>query len=187
VGGNSGLGVGRISLFMGLSLVGGMAFQWPLGALSDRISRRRVLFVATTGSAAVAAWLLMLDSNAPLLLVAAFLFGGFSFPMYSLGVSHANDALPPDRLVAASAVLMFSNGVGAVLGPVSASFTMAALGANGFWAFLLGVHGLFGAFIAYRLVVRRSMVVDKGRFLSVPTRSTWLAIRLGRENRDADA
>ncbi|HSJ27139.1 MAG TPA: MFS transporter [Acidimicrobiia bacterium] len=178
---NSGLGVGRISLFMGLSLIGGVAFQWPLGALSDRISRRRVLFIATTGSALVAAWLLTLDSGAPLLLVAAFLFGGFSFPIYSLGVSHANDAIPPDRLVAASAVLMFSNGVGAVLGPVSASITMAALGANGFWAFLLAVHGLFGAFIAYRLVVRRSMDVDKRRFLSVPTRSTWLAIRLGRD------
>lgn len=176
---NSGLGVGRISLFMGLALIGGVVFQWPLGALSDLISRRKVLLLSTSGAAACAVWLWTIDPTSTLILVGGFLFGGFSFPMYSLGVSHANDALPQNRLVAASAVLMFSNGVGAVLGPASASFTMSALGVDGFWLFHLAVHGLFGAFIGYRLIVRRNMIVSKERFLSVPTRSTWLAYGLG--------
>lgn len=179
---NSGLGVGRISLFMGLALIGGVVFQWPLGALSDVISRRKVLLLSTSGAAACAVWLWTIDPSSTLILAGGFLFGGFSFPMYSLGVSHANDALPHDRLVAASAVLMFSNGVGAVLGPASASFTMSALGVDGFWLFLLAVHGLFGVFIGYRLVVRRTMAVTKERFLSVPNRSTWLAIGLGQED-----
>ena len=180
---DAGLGIGRISLFMGLALIGGMVFQWPLGALSDRISRRKVLLLATAASTVVAGWISMLDTGSPLILAAALLFGGFSFPMYSLGVSHANDAIPTDRLVAASAVLMFSNGAGAVLGPASASVAMAAFGVNGFWMFLVGIHGVFAVFIAYRLIVRRSMEVEKGSFLSVPTRSTSLAIRLGRDSR----
>jgi MFS family permease len=180
---NSGLGVTRISLFMGLALIGGVVFQWPLGALSDRISRRKVLLVATAASALVAGWMWTIDIGSPFLLVAAFAFGGVSFPMYSLGVSHANDALSADRLVAGSAVLMFSNGFGAVFGPASASLTMSALGANGFWMFLVFVHGSFAVFIAYRLIVRRSMEVEKARFLPVPTRSTWIAIRLGRDDR----
>lgn len=180
---DAGLGIGRISLFMGLALIGGMVFQWPLGALSDRISRRKVLLLATAASTVVAGWIWMLDTGSPLILAAALLFGGFSFPMYSLGVSHANDAIPADRLVAASAVLMFSNGAGAVLGPASASLAMTAFGVNGFWMFLVGIHGVFAVFIAYRLIVRRSMEVDKGSFLSVPTRSTSLAIRLGRDSR----
>lgn len=179
---NSGLGIGRISSFMGLALVGGVVFQWPLGALSDRVSRRKVLLLATTGAAATAAWLWSIEPTSVWMVGAAFVFGGFSFPIYSLGVSHANDALPADRLVAASAVLMFSNGVGAVLGPASASFTMSALGVDGFWVFHLVLHGIFAIFIAYRLIVRRSMDVTKGKFLSVPTRSTWLAIGLGREH-----
>jgi MFS family permease len=179
---NSGLGIGRISSFMGLSLIGGVVFQWPIGALSDRISRRKVLLLATSGSAAVAALLWTVDPQSPVALLGAFLFGGFSFPMYSLGVSHTNDALPPERMVAASAVLMFSNGAGAILGPVSASLTMSALGVGGFWLFHLFLHGAFATFIAYRLIVRRSMDVDKGRFLYVPTRSTWLAMVLGRDN-----
>lgn len=178
---NSGLGIGRISSFIGLSLIGGMVFQWPLGALSDRVSRRKVLLLATTGAAACATWLWLLDPSSPWILAAGFIFGGFSFPMYSLGVSHANDALPPERLVAASAVLMFSNGLGAVLGPASAAFTMSALGVGGFWLFHIVLHASFATFIAYRLVVRRNMAVTKEKFLSVPTRSTWLAIRLGRE------
>ena len=182
---NSGLGVGRISLFIGLGLIGGMVFQWPLGALSDVISRRKVLLLATTGATLCAVWLWTLYPGSIWTMVAGLGFGGFSFPIYSLGVSHANDALPADRLVAASAVLMFSNGAGAVLGPTSASLTMSALGVGGFWVFLIAVHGIFAAFIAYRLVIRRSMDVTKRRFLSVPTRSTWLAIGLGREGRNA--
>lgn len=183
---NSGLGVGRISVFMGLALIGGVVFQWPLGALSDLISRRKVLLLATAGATASAAWLWTIDPTSALLFVPAVLFGGFSFPMYSLGVSHANDALPPERLVAASAVLMFSNGLGAVLGPASASFTMSALGVDGFWVFLIALHGTFAAFIAYRLVVRRNMTVTKEKFLSVPARSTWLAVQMGRKSDDAD-
>lgn len=183
---DSGLGIGRISLFMGLALVGGMVFQWPLGALSDRISRRKVLLIATAGATLVAGWMWTLAPDSALILLAALLFGGFSFPMYSLGVSHANDAIPSDRLVAASAVLMFSNGAGAVLGPASASMTMSVFGVNGFWMFLVGIHGTFAAFIAYRLIVRRSMDVDKRRFVSVPTRSTSLAIRLGRDSRNGN-
>lgn len=183
---NSGLGITRISLFMGLALIGGVVFQWPLGALSDRVSRRRVLFFATGASALVAGWLWTLDATDPRLLWAAFLFGGLSFPMYSLGVSHANDALSADRLVAASAVLMFSNGAGAVIGPATASLAMSTLGVDGFWIFLTVLHAVFGVFIAYRLVVRRTMEVDKGRFLSVPTRSTWMAIRLGRASEPGD-
>jgi len=183
---NSGLAVGRISVFIGLALMGGVAFQWPVGALSDRISRRKVLLIATLGAAMAAGLLWMLDPHSPVLLIAAFLFGGFSFPMYSLGVSHAADALPPERLVAASAVLMFSNGVGAILGPASASFTMSAFGVGGFWLFLFSLHSAFGVFIAYRLLVRRTMDVDKGPFLYVPTRSTYLAIDLGLEHEEED-
>ncbi|MDX1449514.1 MAG: MFS transporter, partial [Acidimicrobiia bacterium] len=181
---DSGMGIGRISLFMGLALLGGMVFQWPLGALSDRISRRKVLLIATGAAGIVAGAMWMLEADSALLLVGALLFGGFSFPIYSLGVSHANDALPAERLVSASAVLMFSNGAGAILGPASASVAMSVLGPGGFWVFLVGLHGVFALFIGYRLLVRRSMEVNKGRFLSVPTRSTSLAIRLGREHRN---
>jgi MFS family permease len=181
---NSGLGVGRISLLMGLSLIGGVVFQWPLGALSDQVSRRRVLLLATSVAAGAATLIWMVDASSPLTLAGIFVFGGFSFPMYSLSVSHANDALPPERMVSASAVLMFSNGTGAVLGPASASLAMAGLGPDGLWIFVLAVHGLFALFIAYRLVVRRSMDVDKRPFLSVPTRSTWLAIGLGRRDQN---
>jgi MFS family permease len=184
---NSGLGVGRISVFIGLALIGGMLFQWPLGALSDIISRRKVLLLATTGSTACAVALWMIDPSSIWTMVAGFGFGGFSFPMYSLGVSHANDALATDRLVVASAVLMFSNGAGAALGPASASFTMSALGVDGFWVFLIAVHGIFALFIAYRLIVRRNMDVTKRRFLSVPNRSTWLAIGLGRDTQNGDS
>jgi len=172
----SGMSVGRISLFMGVALIGGVALQWPLGALSDRVSRRRVLLGASAAAAVAAAVLWMIDPGGALALVAAFAFGGFSFPMYSLSVSHANDAVPSDRLVVASGVLMFANGLGAIAGPTAASASMGFGGTRAFWMFLVVLHGGFALFSSYRLVRNRSMDVEKGRFLSLPIRSshvTW--------------
>lgn len=168
----SGMSVARISSFMGIALIGGVALQWPLGALSDRISRRRVLLGTSALAAAAAGVMWAVAPGGLAALMAAFAFGGFSFPMYSLSVSHTNDAVPADRLVVASGVLMFSNGLGAIAGPTAASTSMGLLGTRGFWVFLIVLHGGFAVFSSYRLIRNRSMKVAKRAFLSLPSRTS---------------
>ena len=51
-----GLGVGEVAWFMALAMIGGLCSQWPLGWLSDRFDRRRVMLgAALVGGAAPAA------------------------------------------------------------------------------------------------------------------------------------
>lgn len=169
---DAGMSIARISFFMFAALIGGVALQWPLGSLSDRISRRRVLLGASLGAAAAAVWLVLAPALGLTAIVAVFLYGGMSMPMYSLAISHVNDATPEDRMVAVGAVLMFSNGLGAIAGPFLGSAAIALFGSMGFWLFLAVLHGGFAIFSSYRVIRLRAMDVTKQAFLSVPTRST---------------
>ncbi len=67
----------------------------------------------------------------PVLLVAAFLVGGMSNPLYSLLIAYTNDYLEPEDMAAASGGLLFVNGVGAIVGPVITGWLMGAVGPAG--------------------------------------------------------
>ena len=45
---------GRVGVFMATALVGSLATQYPLGYLSDRFPRRRVIFVVAVGAVLIA-------------------------------------------------------------------------------------------------------------------------------------
>jgi MFS family permease len=83
-----GLSVTEISIFMGVAVAGGILFQWPIGHLSDRFDRRRVI----TAIALLAAIFAILAAFAAgrsqlLLLVLTFLFGGMTLPIYSICIA----------------------------------------------------------------------------------------------------
>jgi MFS family permease len=174
-GAQSGLAVSRIAHLLTLALVGGAIIQWPLGALSDRFSRRRVIFSVTTVAALLATWLAILDPASELLLVGVFLLGGFTFPMYSLSGSHVNDLIDRDLVVGASSAILLANGIGSVLGPILASSVMAGLGPSGLWVTIAGVHGTLALYAAYSLVTNWQIPAPfKGHYLPYPARSGGL-------------
>ncbi|WP_161599933.1 MFS transporter [Pseudomonas sp. MPC6] len=163
-----GLPLSRISLFMGLVFVGGVVLQWPIGRLSDRLDRRRVIFVVTS-LAALASFVevAIAEVSALGLLAVAFLFGGLAYPMYSLCVAHTNDALEPRQMVAASSNLVLAFGIGATIGPSLAAFVMGVVGPDGFFWYLGVVHAAIGVFALYRMT-RRSAVPLAEQGLCVP-------------------
>ncbi|MGA7269769.1 MAG: MFS transporter [Acidimicrobiia bacterium] len=183
-GAQSGLAVSRIAHLLTLALVGGVIIQWPLGALSDRFSRRRIIFAVTTVAALLAIWLAILDPASGLLLVGIFLLGGFTFPMYSLSGSHVNDLIGPDLVVGASSAILLANGVGSVLGPILASSAMAAAGPSGLWITIAAIHGALALYAAYRLAVNWQIPAPfKGHYLPYPARSgglRWITSSNGR-------
>ena len=175
----AGMGAARVGLFIAVTLIGQLVFQWPLGALSDRISRRRVILGVTTMAAIAAGIAVEVDPlGAPFLLI-ALVFGGMTYPMYSLSVSHVNDVVPEDKLVAASAATIMVNGLGAIAGPIVATSSLGLFGPSGFWIALLAVHGGLAFFAGYRVLrIRDLAIVRKGRFLPIPSRATAPAHRL---------
>ena len=131
-----GMDLGNTALFMSTVILGGVALQWPLGRLSDRIDRRKVIVFAFGGALAAALAIALLPSPRPLLLTMAALFGGLSFGLYPLCVAHTNDRLAPHQRVAASGGLVLLYSLGAAAGPSVAALAMSVIGTPGLFLFI---------------------------------------------------
>jgi MFS family permease len=184
-----GFALSDISMFMGLVLLGSVVLQWPIGHLSDKYDRRWVILVVTLLAALVALVAIpasQLSANS--LLAAAFLFGGLSFPMYSLCVSHTNDNLEPKQMVAASGSLVLAVGIGATLGPSTAAAAMGLAGPNGLFWFLAVVHAGVGVFALYRMTQRRAVPLDEqGHCVAIPATASQVAMAMVQETAVGDA
>ena len=101
---------------MAAAVIGGAISQWPLGLLSDTISRRKVLAgVAFVAVAVGIALTLTADRAGPrtaLLLIGV--WGAMAFPLYTVAVAYANDFANPTEFVKVSAGLLFVYGIGAM-------------------------------------------------------------------------
>ncbi len=128
-----GAGIARetIARFMFAAVAGGLAFQVPIGRLSDRLDRRHVVAALGVGLAAVAVGLVFLPRSLPLVLPAAALLGGFMSTLYPVCVAHANDRMPADRVVAVSGALILLSGLGSVAGPLIGTQLMVGFDING--------------------------------------------------------
>jgi MFS family permease len=120
-----------IALFMLAAVLGGFAFQIPVGRLSDRFDRRVVLALLSLGFAVTALVMVFLPRPLPTILPAAVLLGGFMSTLYPVCVAHAHDCMPADRVVAVSGRLILVSGVGSVLGPLIGASLMARFEING--------------------------------------------------------
>lgn len=149
-----GLSSGGVALFMSLVTLTGALAQWPIGRLSDRCDRRRVMLGCL--AAGFAADLLM---TAPGLgavgtLAAVSLYGVCVLPIYSLCVAHTNDVLGREHCVAASGGLLLAFGMGAVVGPLPAAALMARAGSGALFGYTAAVHLAFAGFVAWRMLRR---------------------------------
>jgi MFS family permease len=158
----SGFSVEQISAFMATMMLGGILLQWPVGHLSDRFDRRRVITV-TCLVGAVAAFVAarISASNFPFLLGAAFVVGGSAMPIYSLFIAYTNDYLEPGQMIAASAGLVLASGLGLSVGPASAGALMSALGPQAYFAFAGAVLAAITAFALWRMTQRSAPTLDE--------------------------
>ena len=168
-----GLGVEEIALFMSLGIAGGAVAQYPIGWLSDRIGRRVVLIGATAGAAGAS--LLLASSSAGTVFAAIALFGGFSLPLYSLSVAHANDIAEPSQFLEVAGGLALFYALGATLGPLAVATLIEHLGAPSFFVYTAILHTCFIAFVVYRMRQRAEVPRPKRRrFIGLLRTSTQL-------------
>ena len=126
-----GFDVAGIALFMSGVVFGGSLLQWPLGHLSDNYDRRLVIAaVSIMASCAAVTVFYLIDSHQVLGLLAAFIFGGSAFSIYSLSMAHANDHIEVEDVLETTRGLLLLNGIGATIGPLSAGLLMGWFGAQ---------------------------------------------------------
>jgi MFS family permease len=136
-----------IGIFMLAAVLGGLAFQVPVGRLSDRFERRLVLALLSLGLAAAAVALVHLPRNLVTILPFAALVGGFLSTLYPVCVAHAHDRMPADRVVAVSGRLILVSGLGSVLGPLLGTSVMRRFDIDGVF-YLMAAAGCLLALIA---------------------------------------
>lgn len=166
-------------LFVGLSVAeaatlllalqaGSLLFQWPLGWLSDRVDRRRViaaLFAGTTLACgailAASAW-----HSVGWLVLAFGLYGGIALCIYAVCVAHACDLVPAEEIVPTVSSLLVSWALGATLGPLPATALMQVAGPSALF-YYVGTIGLaLALFVALRMRVK-SREAAGGGFVNV--------------------
>lgn len=168
----------RVGVFVAAAAVGSMALQWPIGHLSDLIGRRGTILLSAFASLGVGLSAIALPPDGIGIIGVMFLLGGFSYPLYSLALSHVVDVLPPGGAVTGSVAVVFLYGVGAIAGPIGAATAMNLIGPNGFFWAVVVVYAAIGLFGGFRLMVKprlRDATVEP--WLSVPVRSTLVLRR----------
>ncbi len=157
-----GLSLEEISYLMASGVIGVIILQWPIGALSDRFDRRRVLMLMSLLAAAAAYGCIAFPGDSTLLLfVSTGLFAGLTLPLYSVCIAHTNDHLEPRQMIAASGSLVLVGGIGAVIGPVMVAASMDLFGNAAFFWCMSGAHAATCIFALYRMTRRTALPPDR--------------------------
>lgn len=130
----NGLSTAQASTFVAVSIFAGLCGQWPVGWLSDRIDRSRLIrsCALALGLVVIPLWGLVQLPYA-LLLVFGFLSGLLLFTLYPLAVALANDNVEQPRRVPLSAMMLATHGIGACLGPMLSGALMNSYGHGAFY------------------------------------------------------
>ena len=151
-----GLSVADLTVFVSFIYVGGLVLQYPIGWLSDRIDRRKVVLWLSVFGAMALLVPVIFDPPFVVLVVIGAIGGGVSNPLYSLLLAYVNDYLDKTDMAAASAGLLFINGLGAISGPIITGWMMEQVGPSGFFLFMSILFGILAGYAAWRMTRRRS-------------------------------
>ncbi len=149
-----GMGTAELTLFISAAVLGGAAFQLPLGRLSDHYDRRLIVFysslcgavisllmVAVAGVSGLSAW--------PMILL-SFIWGGCIMTIYAICLAHANDHASADSFVMVGSAMLLSLGLSSAVGAPLASMFMSSMGPAGLFIFFAVCLVVFATVIAVR-------------------------------------
>ena len=196
---NMNLTIYEISILLTLIVAAGAIFQWPIGYISDRMDRRKVviacgvlaiifcslaiLFSGTSFSNAFTQNLTKFNYFSTTLektklFLSITLMAGMTLTFFPIILAYVNDNITKDKFVAAGSGLNIVFGVGAIFGPILCSITMQLLGANGFFVYIILFLILMVIFGLYRIT--RSEYEDNpdSSFTPLPKDITPLGIEL---------
>ena len=177
-----GLRTAEISLLVGVSYLGAVVMQYPIGWASDKMDRR-LLVVVITGTAAImiAVALPFVDSFYTILAL-GFGIGSTASPLYSLLIAHTNDYLEVEDMANASGALVFLNGVGAAGTPVLVGLAMTRYGAFSYYYALILLMGSIAIYGAYRMTRREAIPIeDTMSYTPVMPQTTPIAAEVAQE------
>lgn len=165
-----GLTLLDMALFASIPILAGALLQIPVGIASDRLDRRLVL-IAIAILALIADMLFVFGNFVdPMIIMAiAALFGATVFSMYPVIVAHATDHAMPGTFIQISGGLLLVFGIGSIIGPTIAGFSITTYGAASLFAVTGIAHALLIIFALIRLRSAPTVAFeDKVSFQATP-------------------
>lgn len=186
-GTQAGLTVRDLSIFIAGIYIGGLVLQYPIGWLSDRMDRRRLILGLSVLGAVVVAVPVVVDVPFTVLVLIGAVSGGVSNPLYSLILAYVNDYLEKTDMAAASAGLIFINGLGAISGPIITGWLMGAIGPSGFFLFMAVIFLALALYAAWRMTQRRVTPGVTGSYTALSPSASALTVEAAFERNATDA
>jgi len=177
----------QVSIYVGAMLVGASILQIPIGLLSDRLPRRKVMLATMMAASGLAVLGAVGPEKGWVAVLIFFGIGGLSYPLYSLAIAYSNDWIPDERRAGATMILVMVNGFGATIGPIVASIAMRSTPAGFYWT-LAVIYGSLASYLMVRIVIKAPMPVNRqSRFAPFPERATAVLSTVGRTGKRAVA
>jgi MFS family permease len=177
----AGLTIAQISLFVSSIYVGALLMQYPIGWFSDRVDRRLVILIVASLGGVMSLVAFSFDQYFGALLVAAFIIGGTSNPLYSLLIAYTNDYLEADDMASAAGGLIFINGMGAIAGPLATGKVMDTFGTQAFFMVIATLMLTLTGYAGYRMTQRSRDGVEDGLYAPVMPSSSPVAVEVASE------
>ena len=177
----AGLTIAQISIFVSSIYVGALLMQYPIGWFSDRVDRRLVILIVASLGGVMSLVAFSFDQYFSALLVAAFIIGGTSNPLYSLLIAYTNDYLEADDMASASGGLIFINGMGAIAGPLVTGKMMDTFGTQAFFMVIATLMLTLTGYAGYRMTQRSRDGVEDGLYAPVMPSSSPVAVEVASE------
>ncbi len=152
----------QLSLYMGAGIFGALVLQFPVGYLSDRFDRRKVLLILLVISA-ISGLINVVFAQLGYFLAMFVVTGmtcGIVACIYPLSIAAAFDRLRQSEMVAAMGSMILAFSVGGILGPFLASMAMTHFGGAALFYFLAVVQCLLAGFVIYRMAARQALPIE---------------------------
>jgi MFS family permease len=170
-----GLTRAQLSWIMSVTVFSGLAAQWVVGSLSDRLDRT-LLLASIVAATATLSGLIFFDRTPTFgwMMVKMGGLGALLFAVYPVSVARAHDVFEGRDTVAVSAGLLCAYSIGACVSPLLASAIMTRMQTPmGLFVFWLAVNGIFTVVV---LVLRKrenvAQVAVADQVAVVPMKST---------------
>ena len=182
-----GLSVAQISIFVAASYAGGLVMQYPIGWISDRYDRRKLVLMLSAVGAVTGIAVLASQPGTLGLIVAGALMGGLVNPIYALLLAYTNDYLDQSDMAAASAGLLFIYGIGSMGGPIITGWLMELIGPDGFWLYMGVLLGMLAVYAGWRTTRRRALTPEEqGNFAVITPSATTIAVEAALDEKQSD-
>jgi MFS family permease len=157
-----GLRLAAVALFTSIPILVGALMQMPVGALSDRMDRRKVLAgITVLALGADIAFIVLAPQSQMANYMLAALLGGSIFAMYPVIVAHANDHAEPGTSLQISGGLLLTFGIGSILGPTFAGLAMAEIGNRALFAVTSFSHVVIVLYTFWRISRRHAVAEEE--------------------------